>query len=407
VDTVGFWFIQSAKKPQSFGCIRLFVTRISIMENQLISELKNLESTIGDKFAGIQQNTDELHDRLRTLEQKGVGTFTPGLIGKAGNLPEGENKAWDSFIRTGDQQVLKSMNMATAPAGGAMVPEVIARSIVQRAIALSPIATVVMNTANPGSSDYVRLVNLRGQTASWSSESGTRSDTDTLTLREVRPTHGELYSVVPVTNWLLQDSQFDVQRLVSDNASATFAKSLEAAIVSGDGSNKPTGILSSTPTAGTDDGSPQRAADEIEFVTSTSDLADDLISLFFALKNEYRRDAVFVMSSATLSVVRKLRDSNGSGYLWQQNLSNAIDAPDGFLLGKRVITGEELSTHGTSPQGYPILCGDFQVGYELVQLGGMQLIPDQVTTKGSTKFYISQRFGGRIIDNDAIKVLKA
>jgi HK97 family phage major capsid protein len=288
-----------------------------------------------------------------------------------------------------------------------MVPEVIARSIVQRAVALSPIASVVLNTRNPGTSDYVRLVNLRGQTASWSAESGTRSDTDTLTMREVRPTHGEMYSVVPVTNWLLQDSQFDVQRLVSDNAATTFAKALEAAIIAGDGSNKPTGILNSTPTAGTDDGSPQRAQDEIEYITSTSDLADDLISLFFSLKNEYRQSAVFVMSSATLSIVRKLRDSSGSGYLWQQNLSSAIDAPDGFLLGKRVITSEELSTHGTSPQGYPILCGDFSVGYELVQLGGMQMIPDQVTTKGSTKFYISQRFGGRIVDNDAIKCLKA
>ena len=375
--------------------------------SSIITELKGLETTITGKFARIEKTTNELHDRLQAVEQKGAGTFTPGIVGKAGNLPEGEHKAWIDFMRTGDQQVLKSMNMATAPAGGAMVPEVIARDIVQKAIALSPIARVVMSTFNPGTSDYVRLVNLRGQTASWSAESGTRSDTDTLTLREVRPTHGEMYSVVPVTNWLLQDSQFDVQRLVSENASATFAKSLEAAIIAGDGSNKPTGILNSTPTSGADGGSPQRAQDEIQFVASTADLADDLISLFFSLKNEYRANAVFVMSSATLSAVRKLRDSDGSGYLWQQNLSSAVDAPDGFLLGKRVITSEELSTHGTSPQGYPILCGDFSVGYELVQLGGMQLIPDQVTTKGVTKFYISQRFGGRIVDNDAIKVLKA
>ena len=47
------------------------------------------------------------------------------------------------------------------------------------------------------------------------------------------------------------------------------------------------------------------------------------------------------------------------------------------------------------------------MGYELVEIGGMSIIRDDVTDRGRVLFYIAQRFGGRIVDNDAIKVLQA
>ena len=37
----------------------------------------------------------------------------------------------------------------------------------------------------------------------------------------------------------------------------------------------------------------------------------------------------------------------------------------------------------------------------------MQIIPDNVTSKGRTKIYLAQRFGGKITDNDSIKALAA
>jgi hypothetical protein len=45
-----------------------------------------------------------------------------------------------------------------------------------------------------------------------------------------------------------------------------------------------------------------------------------------------------------------------------------------------------------SPQdGKSILFGDFSVGYELVRIGPLTVIRDQVTTKGKTKLYFAQR----------------
>jgi len=194
--------------------------------------------------------------------------------------------------------------------------------------------------------------------------------------------------------------------LVTQNAVEQFGRAVETAVLSGTGSNQPTGILNSTPTITDDAGSPRRGADVIEKVVGTGDLADNIVSLYFTLRPEYRRNASFVMSSATLAAVRKLRDSSGSGYLFQTRLDGAVDAGDGTLLGKPVYTCEDLASYGDgSQQVNCILCGDFQQGYELITIGGMSVIRDPYSTHGKTSFYLAQRFGGRLTDNDAIKIL--
>jgi HK97 family phage major capsid protein len=378
--------------------------------------LKQIES-MADLMTGFQESHTKELDAIRSenvelksrIELIEAGADRPHAAGV--NKTE-EVKRFEAFVRTGEKSGLKTPDtkemsiVGGASSGGAMVPEVIASQIISRAIARSRLAGMVRNTP-ASSSDYVRLVNLRGAVASWSSETGTRNASGTPSLREVRPTHGELYSYPSFTRWLAEDSQFDVSRFVTENVSDEFAKSLENAILLGDGSNKLTGILDTPPVSTEDGASPERDADTIQFVSGTSDLADDIISLYFSLKPEYRANAQWLLSSATLAVVRKLRDADGSGFLWQVNLSAGVDAADGLLLGKRVAISEYMAATATSPLGDPILCGDFDAGYELVRIGGMVLIRDDVTTPGKIKLYVAQRFGGRLTDNDAIKALRA
>lgn len=375
-----------------------------------MTELVKVIEGIGDSFDSFKKNheekTRELFDRVESLESHSDRPRARGSNKSA------EVKAFENFVRTGEKSGLKAPDTKElsisggASTGGAMVPEVIADQIISRAIARSRLAGMVRNTP-VSTSDYVRLLNERGAVANWSSEAGTRQGTATPTLREIRFTHGELYSYPAFTRWLAEDSQFDVARFVTENVADEFAKSLENAILLGDGSNKPTGILDSAPVASSDGASPERDADTIQYVNGSADLADDIISLYFALKPEYRERAQFVMSSNSLAAVRKLRDTDGSGYLWQANLSAGIDAPDGLLLAKPVAISEYMGSLGTSPLQDPILCGDFDAGYELVRIGGMVLIRDDVTVPGKIKLYIAQRFGGRLTDNDAIKALRA
>jgi HK97 family phage major capsid protein len=208
---------------------------------------------------------------------------------------------------------------------------------------------------------------------------------------------------------LLNDSKFDVAGLITRNAADQFSKALDASIYNGDGSNKPTGVFTNEPVATEDFASPLRDSGTIQYVASSADLANDVISLYFTLKTEYRRNARFACSSGTLAALRKLRDTDGSGYLWQHNLSQAIDAPDGLLVGRPVTTWEDMSaTLTSSPEAADkLLVGDFDAGYELVEIGGMTILRDPYSVKGKTSFYIAQRFGGKITDANALKVLRA
>jgi HK97 family phage major capsid protein len=378
----------------------------------------DLKADLDARDRAIAERINPIDARLKQLEQAEEQRREiesrerrPGrTTGRGG---EDEAKAFNAFVRSGRIEH-RSMSIAGGAAdGAATVPKMIASQIISKAISLSPLASLVRRTPVM-TSDYRRLVNVRGATAAWSSETGTRNSTSTPAMREIQFSHGELYAVPTITNWLLNDSQFNLEQFVRDNVADTFAKALEAAILTGDASNKPRGIFNSAPTAVGDDDSPARGADVIEVVAQEDDgasppnvvLSNSLIKLYFRLKSDYRRNGRWLVSSAQLAKIRKLKGSDGQ-FIFQPNLAAGVDAGDGLLLGKPVHVAEALDdiVLSTPDAGNPVLFGDFQQAYELPEVGDMTIIRDQVTVRGSTVLYIAQRFGGRLTDNDAIKAM--
>src|SRR5262249_7471598 len=202
---------------------------------------------------------DSIVDRVENLE---AGRNTPGKTISEKQATR-ETKALKSFMLSGNTSELNALEqkdmsiVGGASTGAAMVPTFIADEIINRAIALSPLASLVRNTG-PASMNYTRILNLRGATQNWSSETGSRIVTGTPQLRECKPTVGECYSYPNVTRWLLEDSSFDVRQFLLDNVSDAFAKALEAAIMTGNATNQPTGLVNTAPTSAADSPPPPR-----------------------------------------------------------------------------------------------------------------------------------------------------
>jgi HK97 family phage major capsid protein len=56
---------------------------------------------------------------------------------------------------------------------------------------------------------------------------------------------------------------------------------------------------------------------------------------------------------------------------------------------------------------HPIAFGDFSRGYLLVDRVGLRITVDaNITTPGRIKYFIRQREGGHVLNNDAVKFLK-
>ena len=107
---------------------------------------------------------------------------------------------------------------------------------------------------------------------------------------------------------LLDDSAFDLEEYIAREFAYAFGAAEEQAFCVGTGTGQPTGLF--TANGGTVG---------VTAASATAVTTDEVISLIYALKAPYRKNAKFLMNDATVSALRKLKDSNGQ-YLWQTSL---------------------------------------------------------------------------------------
>lgn len=304
------------------------------------------------------------------------------------------------------RQEFKDITIGTPSAGGYAVPEEISREIERLELKFSPVRRLV-KVVQVGTSDYKELVSLRGASSGWVGETGSRVATDTPTLREVVPTHGELYAYPQVSEWSLDDIFFNVEQWLTEEVAQEFALQEGAAVISGNGTSKPTGMLNTTPVTTADFASPLRAAAAYQYFASDTDAddspaspgvrGDTLIDTVYGLNSAYRANGVWIMNSLTTAAVRKIKDTTGQ-YLWAPGLQPGQPT---MLLGYPVETWEQLPD--IADGAFPIGFGDWRRAYVLVDRVGLRITRDNVTNIGHVRFYVRRREGGIVLNNDAAK----
>ena len=298
----------------------------------------------------------------------------------------------------------KAVTIGTPAAGGVAVPEGISRDIGRLELKFSPVRRLV-KIVQVGTSDYKELVGLRGAASGWVGETTARPETATPTLREVTPTHGELYAYPQVSEWSLDDIFFNVESWLAEEVAEEFALQEGVAVISGNGTNKPTGMLNTAPVLTADFNNPLRAAAAYQYIPADAGdaagiVADALIDTVYTLNSAYRAGAAWVMNSMTTSAVRKLKTAEGV-YHWQPGLQ--VGQPDS-LLGYPVETWEQMPDIATN--AFPIGFGNWRKAYVLVERVGLRVTRDNITAPGFVKFFIRRREGGIVLNNDAAKFMR-
>jgi HK97 family phage major capsid protein len=210
----------------------------------------------------------------------------------------------------------------------------------------------------------------------------------------------ELYALQPVTQRLLDDASFDIGKWVEGKIADKFARSEGTAMVTGNGIGRPRGFLA-VPTDVADDGT--RAWGKLQYVVSgaaASIVADALRNQYWALRAPHRKNATWLMASATANLVDKLKDSAGD-YLWRNGMTSG--APPS-LLGRPVEFDENMPAVGAGT--FPIAFGDWLRGYLIVDKAGIKTLHDPYTSKPNVLFYAYRRIGGDVANYDAIKLMK-
>jgi HK97 family phage major capsid protein len=235
----------------------------------------------------------------------------------------------------------------------------------------------------------------------WVAETGTRAETATPSIDLLTFPMGELYAMAAATQTILDDALLDMDQWLAGEIAESFANAEGIAFITGDGVNKPRGMLNYTIAA---DPAPWGQLGYIATgaagAFATTNPIDRLIDLTYAPKTPYRANASFLMSRRTVGQVRKFKDTTGQ-YIWQPSL---VAGQPPTLLGFPLYECEDLPD--VAAGSHSIAFGDFAKGYLIVDRADVRVLRDPYSVKPFVMFYVTKRVGGGVQDFDAIKLLR-
>ncbi len=363
-------------------------------------EMTDLKAAIDEYSDAAEHEILALKGRLDTVETKMVRPGASDDVSYGADEQEHKNAFFAGFMQKGDDTGIKAfeakaLSTATGGDGGFAVPQVIDAEIEKQLANLSPMRSIV-KVKTIETSDYKRLVNIGGTGSGWVGEADARTDTATPSLREITITPGEIYANAAATQRALDDMQFDAEAWLQEEVAEEFAIQEGAAIVNGDGVNKPTGFLDASVVA-----SIAALKTGVDGAFAASDPADILVDLVHALKARYRQGASFVLNSKTLAAVRKFKDVDGN-FIWRAGLAEG--QPD-MLLGYPVVESEDMPDFDIAGN-FAIAFGNFERAYTLVERAGVRVLRDPYSNKPNVSFYATKRIGGALVNEDAIKLIQ-
>ena len=374
--------------------------------NSTINDLQGQLSDVANRAAALSLSGGGASDD----EAKQATVFAKHLRRDAVSVEEYREyrDAQSKYIRTGNaaaMNVMASMSVDSDPNGGYSVTPDMSGRIVQRIFETSPmrqVATIV----TIGTDALEGFNDLDEAGAEWVGERQARADTSTPTLGKYSiPVH-EIAAQPKATQKLLDDSAFDIEGWLGGKVADKFARAENLAFISGDGVEKPRGILTYT-TAATPDAS--RAWGTFEHINTGSagsfgtgqNGTDKLIDLVFALKANFRGNGAWMMSRRTVAEVRKLKDGDNN-YIWQPNFEAR---QGGLLLGYPIVEAEDMPL-STTTNALAVAFGDFAQAYTIVDRLGIRVLRDPFTDKPFIRFYTTKRVGGAAINFEAVKFLR-
>ncbi len=360
-----------------------------------------------DRRSGCNdQALDKMNARMDQIESAiGRAHRTPAAAGERPE-PGPREKAYFDYLKYGtrdepnpgrealSREDMKALTVGADPTAGFLAPVDYAREIIKGETEFSPLRSVarIRQTARRA----VQIPKRSGQfSAVWTAESGTRNETEGLSygLEEI-PTH-ELYALVDVSEQMMEDSEFNLEEELRQEFSEQFAVAEGAALVQGNGTGKPEGLLQSAAVAETSSGSAASIAD-------ATGQADGLIDLYHALKTAYAVRGTWLLNRGTLGEVRKLKDGQNI-YIWQPGLANGVS---NTILGQPYVEIPDMPD--VAANAFPIVFGDLRRAYTIVDRINLSVLRDPFTqaTSGNVRFIARRRVGGQVVLAEAIRKLK-
>lgn len=365
------------------------------------ARLKEIEKGKPDPITAekVDRISASVLDMQAALDQANQRIANLGMTDDRGRkIRDGEySKAFEAHMRKGEVQA--SLNKGADDEGGYTAPVEWDRTLGDKLVLISPMRQLcrVQTSAKSG---FSKLFNKKGTASGWVGETDTRDETAASTFGTLPWAFGEIYANPSATQGMLDDSELDLESWLASEIQEQFAYQEGVAFVSGNGTNKPNGILTYITGAANASAHPYGAILASVSGHASQVTADGLKTLVYALPSAFTANARFAMNRNTQAAIMKLKDGN-SNYLWQRSIAAGQPAT---LEGYPVT--EVAAMPDVAANAYPILFGDFQQAYLIVDRMGVRVLRDPYTNKPYVMFYTTKRVGGGLLNPEAMKAQK-
>lgn len=285
---------------------------------------------------------------------------------------------------------LKVMTIGVATTGGYLeAPPAMETEIIRQITLISPVRQIARVTPI-GTSVWKSNKRSGIPTAGMTTETGTRTADAGSTYKQEAISVDEMYVLIDVSRINLDDSAYNLETELNIDVAEAMAKKEGQLFLTGTGSGEPEGIITNGDISIVNTGSP------------TNFTMDGILDLTYTIKEGYTPRAAFLLKRTSMKEIRKLKDGEGN-YLWQRAVTAGQPSSlDGYPLY------EANDVPAVAGNAKSAIFGDFYAGYRIVDRIGIATLRDPFTqaTTGTIRFFWYKRFGGGVIQPEALVIQK-
>ncbi len=373
---------------------------------QISASLTDMRTKVLSRVEGCEETIQNMIGTLNAMEGSRL-TNTSGSI-----IPADREytKTFASFLRTGRGQeqlselqgmgerasILAALSVGSDQNGGFLAPSEWDRAVSKAQVPTSPmrqLARVMTTTVGA----FSTLWQTGNPGSGWVGETAARPETTSPQFASITFKDGEIYANPAATQRILDDAQIDLAAWLVEELRVEFNRQENIAFLSGNGVNKPMGLLQYVTGGAAADAHPGGNLTVVEEAIAV----DALIDFMYGLGAPYRANATWLMSSMTAAALTRLKDTDGN-LIWRESL---IVGQPATLLGRPVMIDEGMP--GPVAGNLAIAFGDFNAGYLINdRANSTRLLRDPFTNKPHVMFYATKRVGGGLLDPNAIRLLR-
>ena len=345
-----------------------------------------------DKAVERAQNREQREQQMGQFANKPLtgGVGGSNNTGKTGRASDEYNAAFNdylkNYIRT--RRVSNIMQEGVSADGGYLVPTEFERVLYEVRDQIDPIFELAGRITLGSLEKNVPYVATNGAAALIAEGGAYPVSTDTFNIVVFHALKAG--RIATATDEMIADSAFDLYTYTAESLGKSDGKCWAPYFWTGNGNNQPDGV---TNVAGVG----------VTAAATNAVTGDEIIDLYYSLKEPYRRNAVWAMNDLTVAAIRKLKLPGTGEYLWTPGFGAAPD----MILGKPLRTSENIPTLAAGSKA--IVFGDINAGYKIAVRRGYELkiLDQRYAENGVIGFRGTSRADGRgILASEAIKVLK-